>query len=99
MKPVLLTAEAEADVEEAFGWYDGQRAGLGGVFLHAVDVALEAVGSRPGTYPVVYRNTRRFLLPKFPYAMYYRILDESVVVVGCIHAKRHPRTWRSRREG
>lgn len=57
MKPVLLTADAKADVEEAFGWYEGQRAGLGAIFLHAVDVALRAVESRPATYPVVYRNT------------------------------------------
>lgn len=99
MKPVILTAAGEADVEEAFRWYEEQRAGLGPIFLHSVEVALQAIGSRPAMYPVVHRTTRRFLLPKFPYALYYRILEASVVVVGCIHAKRHPRTWRSRREG
>jgi len=99
VSPVLLTAEAEADVEEAFSWYEGQRPGLGAAFRHTLDVALLAVASRPATYPVIHRSTRRFLLPKFPYALYYRILDEGIVVVGCIHAKRNPRTWRSRWEG
>lgn len=99
MSPVLLTSEAEADVEEAFRWYEAQRRGLGAAFRHALDVAFLAVASRPATYAVVYRNTRRFLLPKFPYALYYRVVDGTIVVVGCIHAKRHPRTWRSRREG
>lgn len=27
MKPALFTAEAEADVEEAFEWYEAQRRG------------------------------------------------------------------------
>ena len=99
MIPLLLTAEAEADVEEAFRWYEDQRPGLGTTFQHALDVAFLAVESRPATYPVIYRDTRRFLLPKFPYAIYYRVLEERIVVVGCLHAKRHPRTWRSRPGG
>jgi len=96
VKPVLFTAAAEADVEEAFQWYEAQRPGLGAAFRHAVDVAVAAVESRPETYAILHRNTRRVLLPKFPYGLYYRIMHESILVVGCIHAKRHPRVWRSR---
>ena len=96
MRPVLLTAAAEADVDEAFRWYEAQRAGLGAAFRHALDVAVAALETGALSYAVIYRNTRRVLLPKFPYGLYYRILDETVLVVGCIHAKRHPRVWRSR---
>ncbi len=96
MRPVLFTAAAEADVEEAFQWYEAQRRGLGAVFRHSLDVAVEAVGSWPVVYAIVHRNTRRFLLPKFPYGLYYRVLDDCVLVVACMHAKRHPRTWRAR---
>jgi plasmid stabilization system protein ParE len=65
-------------------------------FRHALDVAVAALEIGALSYAVTYRNTRRVLLPKFPYGLYYRILDETVLVVGCIHAKRHPRVWRSR---
>ena len=99
MKSALLTPVAEADVEEAFGWYETQRPGLGFAFRHAVDVAVSAAESKPEAYAVLHRETRRVLLPTFPYALYYRVVGESVVVVGCIHAKRHPRTWRSRGAG
>jgi toxin ParE1/3/4 len=99
LKPVLLTSLAEADVEEAFRWYETQRPGLGLAFRHAVDIAVAAVESNPEAYTVVHRQTRRVLLPKFPYALYYRILTEDVVVIGCIHARRHPRTWRARGAG
>ena len=96
MRPLLFTASAEADVEEAFQWYEAQRPGLGAVFRHSLDIAIEAVESTPEAYAVVHRNTRRFLLPKFPYGLYYRLLDDCILVVACIHAKRHPRTWRVR---
>ena len=96
MKPVLFTAEAEADIDEAFRWYEAQRPGLGAAFLGALDVAVEAVGSRPATCAIIHRNTRRVLLPKFPYGLYYRMMDECILIVACIHAKRHPRTWRTR---
>lgn len=99
MKPALFTSAAETDVDEAFAWYEGQRAGLGLAFRHSVDVAVAALEGNPEAYAVLHRNTRRVLTPRFPYALYYRILEQQIVVIGCIHAKRHPRTWRSRGAG
>ena len=99
MKPAVFTPAAEADVEEAFQWYEAQRQGLGGAFRHALDIAVAALESNTEAYPVVHRDTRRVLLPRFPYGLYYRVVGENVVVVGCIHAKRHPRVWRSRGAG
>jgi plasmid stabilization system protein ParE len=65
VKPVLFTAAAEADVEEAFQWYEAQRPGLGAAFRQALDVGVASVENGPEAYAVVHRNTRRALLPKF----------------------------------
>jgi len=96
VKPVLFTPAAEADVEEAFEWYEAQGPGLGVAFRRALDIAVAAVESQPEAYAVIHRNTRRALLPRFPYGLYYRVLEQNVAVVACIHGKRHPKTWRSR---
>ena len=96
MKPVLFTPAAEADVQEAFEWYEAQRPGLGAGFRRALDLAVESISAGPEAYPLVHRSTRRILLPRFPYGLYYSIVDRQVVVVACIHGKRHPRIWRSR---
>jgi hypothetical protein len=29
--------------------------------------------------------------------VFYRLVKDEIVVVGCLHAKRHPRVWRGRR--
>lgn len=96
MKPAVFTSEAQADVEEAFAWYEEQRLGLGEAFRRAVDLAVESIEAHPEAYAILHRKTRRVLLPRFPYGLYYRVLDRNIVVVACLHGKRHPRTWRSR---
>jgi hypothetical protein len=53
VKPALFTAAAEADVEEAFHWYESQRQGLGARFRHAVDIAVAAVERNPEAYAIV----------------------------------------------
>ena len=96
MKPAFFTPAAEADVQEAFEWYEAQRAGLGEAFRRALNIGVSSVQQQPDGYAVVHRDSRRFLLPTFPYGLYYRVMEESIVVVACMHGKRHPRTWRSR---
>ncbi len=96
MKPLVFRVAAAADLEEAYRWYERQREGLGEDFLSAVQVAIETLGSNPEAHPVLHRDTRRILLRRFPYGLYYRVLDAEIVVVACFHAKRDPKTWRSR---
>jgi hypothetical protein len=49
---VIISPEAERDIAEASGWYEGQRAGLGNEFLLAVEEARDRICSMPRLYPV-----------------------------------------------
>ena len=95
MRPIVRPAAA-ADIEEAFLWYERQAAGLGDEFLIAVQSALDKIVANPKQYPVIQRNTRRALVHRFPYQIFYRVYDEVVVVVACMHGRRDPRRWKSR---
>jgi len=94
---VLLSALA--DIEAAREWYEAQRPGLGDRFLDAVDSAVDSVAAFPAAYPIEYRNARRFLLEGFPYSLYYRVEDDAVAVVACMHAVRDPARKRRRLRG
>lgn len=96
MTRVIFLAEARAEALETFNWYEEQRPGLGAVFRDAMDRAIARVQKTPLAYPVQYRELRRVLVDRFPYAMFYRILPDAIVVVGVIHSKRHPREWKRR---
>jgi len=92
----IVRPAAAADIDEAFLWYEGQRAGLGHDFLSAAQTLIDTIAEHPLRYPVVRRNTRRALLRHFPYSIYYRVYDDIVVVVACMHGRRSPRQWQSR---
>jgi toxin ParE1/3/4 len=96
VSPPILRPEAAADVEEACRWYEARRQGLGDEFLEVVGEALEFIGAHHESAPIVHRDARRQLLRRFPHGIFYRVIQDQVVVLGCFHARRNPRPWRSR---
>ncbi len=97
MSPPILRPEAAADVEEACRWYEARCQGLGDEFLEVVGEALEFIGAHPESAPIVHRDAHRQLLRRFPHGIFYRVIQDRVVVLGYFHAQRNPRAWRSRR--
>jgi plasmid stabilization system protein ParE len=94
---LVVRAAAAADIEDAHAWYERARPGLGEEFLAAVKTAVDRVRDNPGLYPVVHRDTWRALLPRFPYAPFYRAEPDRILVTACFHAKRDPLVWQSGR--
>jgi len=93
---IVVRPAAAADIDEAFLWYEGQRPGLGSEFLASAQTVVDAIAQHPLRYPVIRRNTRRALLRRFPYAIYFRVYGEVIVVVACMHGRRNPRRWQAR---
>ena len=57
--------------------------------------AFQLVSEQPLTYPVVHRDSRRALMTRFPFGIYFRVEQSQIVVVAVVHASRHPRRWQS----
>jgi plasmid stabilization system protein ParE len=93
---MIIRPEAETDLANARDWYERQRTGLGAAFLLCVEEVLERIARTPEMYRVGYHDIRRALTRRFPYAVYYRIVDNAVVVLGVLHTRRDPREWQSR---
>lgn len=93
---VIFLPEARAEALEAFHWYEQQRVELGVVLRAALDEAMRRVRVTPLAYPIQYRDLRRVIVHRFPYAIFFRIDGETAVVVGVIHVRRHPGEWRRR---
>ena len=97
MKPYpVLTAEAEADLDEAFAWYQQQVEGLGHRFLASVEDQFERILENPRLYQEVGQQVRRALTRRFPYPVYYLLEDGTVVVLAVLHQARDPDHWRRR---
>ena len=92
----LVGPEASTHIVEAFAWYEQLRPGLGTEFRAALNAAFDLLKHVPEAGPVVYRDLRRVLLRRFPYAVYYALSPAQIVVRAVIHNRRHPRSWRGR---
>ena len=93
---VRLRPEAERDLSDAARWYEEQRPGLGHEFLDEVLDVFSAITEAPQMYPNVHRNTRRALIHRFPFGVYYRVEETTIVVIAILHGSRDPHRWKSR---
>jgi len=94
---LVFRAEAEAELLDARAWYEGERIGLGAIFAAAVETTVALILENPLAYPRVKGDTRRALVRRFPYAVYFRPVGDEIVVLAVMHGRRLPRRWRSRR--
>jgi len=93
---VRLRPEAEHDLADAAVWYEEQRQGLGVDLLDEVMAMFSMLAESPMLYPVVHRNTRRAIMHRFPFGIYYRIEGNTVLVIAVMHASRNPYRWKNR---
>jgi plasmid stabilization system protein ParE len=91
-------APAVDELSDAVRWYEGRRVGLGGELFDAVTQAIELIESHPeiGEPTSADRQTRRTLVPRFPYQIVYRLRPDEIVIVAVAHLKRRPGYWKTR---
>ncbi len=53
MRRFIIRPEVEADLIEAYNWYEECLPDLGGEFLHSVDAIFESIRRNPQQYPIV----------------------------------------------
>ena len=71
-RPVRFRPQAEAEALETRDWYESRRRGLGAGFRAALDETIGRVVANPLMYRRVRGETRRAILDRFPYAVYFR---------------------------
>lgn len=96
MYSVIFTQAARAELIDAQDWYEGQAAGLGRRFREAIDALTERMSDNPRQFPTVFRNVHRALLRRFPYALFFVVEDDALIVIACFHASREPSHWQKR---
>jgi ParE-like toxin of type II ParDE toxin-antitoxin system len=63
-------------------------------FHDAVEHTVDEIAADPHRWPVFHRNYRWVKTKKFPYVLYFRIVDPyHVVIVALAHGRRRPGYW------
>jgi toxin ParE1/3/4 len=94
--PVVLRDEAQAEFDEAFDYYERQRAGLGVDFVARVQQVLDRISANPLMHAAVFGDVRKAVMTRFPYCVFYRAHADRVEVLAVFHTKRDPAIWQGR---
>ena len=87
---------ARAELRAARNWYHERSPLSAFVFAQTVQNAISRIREAPNTFPVSDHGTRKFVLQRFPFNMFYRTGANEIVIVAIAHQKRRPGYWSSR---
>ena len=90
--------EAAEEFLEACTYYSEISNDLAHAFYTRLEEGVETILDDPRVWPLVEPEVRRFLLRRFPYGIYYTLVDEgeTVFIVAVMHMSRQPGYWRDR---
>jgi toxin ParE1/3/4 len=88
---------ADLDVAATFNWYENELAGLGREFVEELRATYDRVAAGPLRYEHLRSGIRRALVRRFPYAVYFAVEGEVIIVLAVLHVGRDPAEWQQRR--
>ena len=95
-RPLTFRPEVRDEIDVAYSWYEGQRAGLGEEFLEALSEHLDELKENPRLCAPLYRQVRAWPMKRFPYVVYYRIRRKEILILAVQHGGQDPERWRTR---
>jgi toxin ParE1/3/4 len=93
---LIYHPDAEAELIEAARYYERRVATLGAQFLDEADRAVATILEVPERWRIIEAGVRSYLMPHFPYAIYYRDYPNHLHILAVKHHSRHPDYWRYR---
>jgi plasmid stabilization system protein ParE len=93
---VLSHPEAAEELEAAALWYEQCQPGLGGAYLDQFERTLLRIIAEPERPHKLRGENRKLNFRRFPYAIVYRVRDDSIQIIAVMHLHRRPFYWRMR---
>ena len=99
MTEYRLVAEPQADLDVAatYQWHGNEQAGVGLEFPDELRATYGRIADGPFKHQDLRSGIRRALLRRFPYAVYFAVESDVVVVPAILHVSRDPAEWQRRR--
>ena len=81
---------AEAELVDAARFYDERVKGMGTEFLDEFAQCIAEILQAPERWRIVRGDKRRFLMPRFPCGLNYRLIGGEVRLLVIKHHRQHP---------
>jgi plasmid stabilization system protein ParE len=84
---------AEQEIDDTYHWFEERTEGSGLDFLKEIDRVIRRISTFPLAALEIEPEIRRSLLTRFPYAIFYGIDGQTIIVIAVAHTHRKPRYW------
>lgn len=91
---LIIQKRAEAQILEAYNWYEQKQANLGDIFLKALEELIFKIEANPFLFQPKYKNVYLAQAKKFPYGIFYLIDEDRIIVLAVFHLSRNPGLWK-----
>lgn len=90
--------DAEAELEQAFDYYQSKRRGLGIEFVDEFRHGVNRILEHPTAWQPLDQTYRRYRLRRFPHGIVYRVdqQKDQIMIVAIMHLSQKPDSWRGR---
>ncbi len=89
MKIKILNS-ATNDLMDAYWFYENQEEKLGNYFLDSLFSDIASLKIYAGVHAIHFSKYRRMLSKRFPFAVYYQIEDETILIYAVLDCRRDP---------
>ena len=93
---LILSPEAERDVDQVYDWYESQRIGRGEDFMVRLEACFHSIVRSPEMYAEIRKPFRRALIRKYPYAVIYEYRNPDVWILAVFHMSQEPAKLQAR---
>lgn len=92
---IEITPEAEQEISEVVQWYAAQDRQAAEVFKTIVFDSVDLISHSPLSWAQVSGDgVRRFVLPRYPYKLFFTVMGNTVKILAVAHNRRTPGYWR-----
>lgn len=96
---IRISDEALEDLVEGFWFYEAQEAGLGDYFSSHLRADIEGLKVTAGIHRQAYHDYHRLLSRVFPYAIFYTVDRDEIIVWAVVDCRRNPQWIQERLDG
>ena len=96
MSRIQVSDNAKEDLRNSAKYYEAKQVNLGHDFLDNVDDVLERIKENPKQFPIIYKETRKALIKRFPFQVLFVIRNIEIIVFAIFHSSQNPNKWKTR---
>jgi hypothetical protein len=87
---VKILESANQDLLDGFNFYECQDKGLGVYFIDTLFSDIDSLIVYAGIHPVYFNRYHRLLSRRFPFAVYYRIEEDRILISAVLDCRGNP---------